>query len=205
MSAECRRDAGEGVEAGAGAATFFEAGDDRLRGAHALGEFALCKASLAAEVVDELAEGEILFDGGARRWGSGSPCLFDVVPAGVIRHCHVSYGLRRAHSAAAMRARSICVRLTEIEDIARMRLSQLGYVQSTQTKPLQTPSGALEAIRMMRKYPLNRYYVELEGIEPSKRRFSFGLVIVDLGWSGSLFGVPGGADRLRPCRPDISC
>ncbi len=55
-------DAGELVDAVAGAAALLESGDDRLGGAHALG--ALAGAGLGAQVVDELTEREVVFDPG---------------------------------------------------------------------------------------------------------------------------------------------
>ena len=42
----------------------LESGDDRLGGAHALGEVALAEAGLGAKVVDELTEREVVFDPG---------------------------------------------------------------------------------------------------------------------------------------------
>jgi len=57
-------DAGELVDAVSGAAALLESGDDRLGGAHALGEFALAEAGLGPKVVDELTEREVVFDPG---------------------------------------------------------------------------------------------------------------------------------------------
>ncbi len=51
-----------GVQSVAGSGPFFDAGDDGRRGAHALSEFALAEATLNAQVVDELAEGEVSLD-----------------------------------------------------------------------------------------------------------------------------------------------
>jgi hypothetical protein len=52
-------------EAVAGAAALLKSGDDRLGGAHALGELDLrTEAGLSAQVVDELTEREVVFDPG---------------------------------------------------------------------------------------------------------------------------------------------
>ena len=86
VAAEGVGDSGERVKAVPGAAAFVEAGDDGLGGAHALGEFALAEFGLGAQVVDELSEGEVLFDGVAGLGAGGGALVRDVGPAGVVGH-----------------------------------------------------------------------------------------------------------------------
>lgn len=50
----------------AGPSTFLQAGDDRLRRSHPIGELALAEPDLGAQAVDELAECEILLDADLR-------------------------------------------------------------------------------------------------------------------------------------------
>ena len=87
VAAEGDGDASERVEAVPGAAPLLESGDHRLRRPHALRQSALRKAGFGSEVIDQLAQGEILLDlcsGRARNLAS--PRLH-IIPTGVVRHC----------------------------------------------------------------------------------------------------------------------
>ena len=79
VAAECGGEAGQGVDAVPGAASFLEAGDDRLGGAHPLGQLPLAETGLGEQVVDELTESAVLFDAccpsarSGQRFGYGRP------------------------------------------------------------------------------------------------------------------------------------
>src|SRR5699024_3951573 len=70
-------DPGEGVDAVTCSPALLEPGDDRLGGAHPLCELALGEAGLRAQVVDELAEGEVLLDPGTGLGADGGALLLD--------------------------------------------------------------------------------------------------------------------------------
>ena len=89
---------GEGVDAVARSPAFLETGDHRLGGAHPLGELALAEAGFGSQVVDELAEREVLFDTGAGVGIGPGALLLDVVPAGVVGHGGLLHGYRFAHA-----------------------------------------------------------------------------------------------------------
>lgn len=62
-------------------ASFLEPRADRLRRAHPLGKLALAETGAGAQLVDQLTEREVLFDGGPFGVGRAGPLLLDVVPS----------------------------------------------------------------------------------------------------------------------------
>jgi hypothetical protein len=73
---ERRRNPGERVDPFPGAAAFLDSRDHRLGGSHPLGKLAFAEPGFGAQVVDQLAERELLLDRGPRllgRWPVLSP------------------------------------------------------------------------------------------------------------------------------------
>src|SRR5262249_43605260 len=110
VSTEGVGDASKGVDAVARPSTLLKAGDDRLRRSHPLRELALAEPGFGAQVVDELAQREILLNAGPRPSSRLSPLLLHIIPAGVIGHGRLLHGYRSAHAAADLRARLISAR-----------------------------------------------------------------------------------------------
>ncbi len=69
---ERSRDPGQRVEAVPGSPAFFEPGDDGLRGPHPFGERPLAEPGPGSQVMNELTEGEVLFDRSSHLRGGSS-------------------------------------------------------------------------------------------------------------------------------------
>ncbi len=66
---------GRACRGGSCPAALLESRDDRLRRAHALGEFALAEIGGGAQVIDELSEREVLFDPARVAAATGRRCF----------------------------------------------------------------------------------------------------------------------------------
>lgn len=73
--------AGEGIDPVACTAPFLESGDRRLGRPHPLGQLALGKAGFGAQVVDQLAEVEVLLDPCPRLGRRCALAVLDVFPS----------------------------------------------------------------------------------------------------------------------------
>lgn len=114
--------------------------------AHPCDEFALAEPGLGAQVVDQLAQCEILLDRGARLVGRWPALVLAVIPTGVVRRQVLLHRFRAALSSAARRARSISLRRADpdrpVDEHDRGPTASLTHARNC-SRPAPRPTSAV--------------------------------------------------------------